>query len=138
MSTLCSSLPKPQSEENACETSAQHLQLRDSMHLISRPTALVASPKNIGLVLAAIPTAMILAFRFVDPAKLVGCSVVRLDNVEVTSFLPSSNRGIYAIGLNRKPFSGFATALAKSHLSPRLNAYVIAEHRIVVALEPLG
>ena len=91
---------------------------------------------SFGLVMAALPLAIYFAFRFVDPAKLAACTVTRIERAEVGGFLPSPNRGIYAIGLNGQRYSGFASALTRAHLGGRVNAYVVPEHRIVVALEP--
>ena len=89
-----------------------------------------------GLVGAAIPLGIYYAFRFADPAKVGAAAVTRIDRAEVSGFLPAPNRGVYAIGLNGTRYSGFASALSRSHLGDRVNAYVVAEHRIVVALEP--
>lgn len=90
-----------------------------------------------GLVMAAFPLGIYYAFRFVDPAKVAKCTVVRLENAEIGAFLPSPNRGVYAIGLNGKRYSGFASALTRAHFGAHVNAYVVAEHQIVVALEPI-
>lgn len=97
---------------------------------------------GLGLVLAALPLGIFYAFRFADPQKVGACKVVSMENAEVGVFLPSSNRGVYAISLNHKRYSGFATQLWKKgvgggHLGSRVNAYVVPEHKIVVALEPL-
>jgi hypothetical protein len=92
----------------------------------------------LGLVMAALPLGIYYAFRFVDPAKLATCAVTRIDNAEVGAFLIGSSRGVYAISLNGKRYSGFARALTKEHLGARVNAYVVPEHRIVVALEPVA
>jgi hypothetical protein len=90
-----------------------------------------------GLVAAALPLGVYYAFRFADPAKVGACTVTRIENAEVGAFLPAPYRGVYAISLNGKRYSGFASALARAHLGARVNAYVIPEHRIVVALEPV-
>jgi hypothetical protein len=91
----------------------------------------------LGLVMAAIPLGIYYGFRFVDPAKLGACTVTRIENAEVGAFLPAPYRGVYAISLNGQHYSGFASALTRAHLGARVNAYVVAEHRIVVALEPI-
>ncbi len=91
-----------------------------------------------GIVFAAMPLGIYYAFRFADPIKVAACKVTQIENAEVGVFLPSSNRGIYAISLNGQRYSGFATKLSGAHLGKRVNAYVIAEHRIVVALEPIN
>jgi hypothetical protein len=90
-----------------------------------------------GLVIAAIPLGVYYGFRFVDPAKLAACTVTRIEHAEVGGFLPAPNRGVYAIGLNGRRYSGFASALSRAQLGAHVNAYVVAEHRIVVALEPI-
>jgi hypothetical protein len=92
----------------------------------------------LGFVFAALPLGIYYAFRFADPAKVATCKVTRMENAEVGAFLPSSNRGIYAISLNGRRYSGFASDLSRAHLGARVNAYVVAEHRIVVALEPIN
>jgi hypothetical protein len=92
----------------------------------------------LGLVMAAIPLAIYYAFRFVDPAKVAACTVTRLQNAQVGAFLPAPYRGVYAISLNGQHYSGFANALTRSHLGARVNAYIVPEHRIVVALEPIN
>jgi len=89
-----------------------------------------------GLVAAAFPLGIYYAFRFADPAKVAACAVTRIENAEVGAFLPGSNRGVYAISLNGKRYSGFASALTRAHLGARVNAYIVPEYRIVVALEP--
>ena len=91
----------------------------------------------LGLGLAALPLVVLYSLRFADPAKVAACGVTRLENVELGVFLPAPNRGVYAISLNHRRYSGFASALSKSHLSARMNAYVVEQHRIVVALEPI-
>jgi hypothetical protein len=91
-----------------------------------------------GFVFAAMPLGIYYAFRFVNPAKVAACEVTRIENAEVGVFLPSSNRGVYAISLNGRHYSGFASELSAAHLGARVNAYVVAEHRIVVALEPIN
>jgi hypothetical protein len=91
----------------------------------------------LGLVMAAIPLGIYYAFRFADPAKVGACAVMRIDNAEVGAFLPAPYRGVYAISLNGRRYSGFASALTRAHLGARVNAYVVPEHRIVVALEPI-
>ena len=91
----------------------------------------------LGLVLAAIPLGIYYAFRFADPARVAACKVTRIAGAEVGGFLPAPNRGVYAIGLAGKRYSGFASALTRAHLGARVNAYVVPEHRIVVALEPV-
>jgi hypothetical protein len=91
----------------------------------------------LGLVMAAIPLGIYYAFRFVDPVKLGACTVTRIENVEVGAFLPAPYRGVYAISLNGQHYSGFANDLMRAHLGARVNAYVVPEHRIVVALEPI-
>lgn len=91
----------------------------------------------LGLVMAAFPLGIYYAFRFVDPAKVGACTVIRIENAEVGAFLPAPNRGVYAISLNGQRYSGFASALTRAHLGARVNAYVVPEHRIVVALEPI-
>jgi hypothetical protein len=90
-----------------------------------------------GLVAAALPLGVYYAFRFAAPAKVGACAVTRIEDAEVGVFLPAPYRGVYAISLNGKRYSGFANALTRAHLGARVNAYVVAEHRIVVALEPL-
>ena len=92
----------------------------------------------LGLVFAALPLGIYYAFRFADPLKVAKCKVMQIENAEVGVFLPSSNRGIYAVSLNGRRYSGFADKLSKAHLGNRVNAYVIPEHRIVVALEPVN
>jgi hypothetical protein len=87
--------------------------------------------------MAAIPLGVYYAFRFADPAKVGACTVTRLENAEVGAFLPAPNRGVYAISLNGRRYSGFASALTRAHLGARVNAYIVPEHRIVVALEPI-
>ena len=91
-----------------------------------------------GVVFAALPLGIYYTFRFADPSKIAKCKVTQIENAEVGVFLLSSNRGIYAISLNGKRYSGFATELSKANLGERMNAYVIPEHRIVVALEPIN
>jgi hypothetical protein len=91
----------------------------------------------LGLVMAALPLGIYYATRFADPAKVGASAVTRIENIAVGSFLAAPNRGVYAIGLNGQRYSGFATALTRTHLGPRVNAYVVSEHRIVVALEPV-
>jgi hypothetical protein len=91
----------------------------------------------LGLVMAAIPLGIYYAFRFVDPAKVGTCMVTRIEHAEVGAFLPAPYRGVYAISLNGQRYSGFASDLARAHLGARVNAYIIPEHRIVVALEPI-
>lgn len=92
----------------------------------------------LGLVMAAIPLGVYYAFRFADPAKIAKCKVTQIENAEVGAFLPAPSRGIYAISLNGQRYSGFASDLARAQLGTRVNAYVVAEHRIVVALEPIN
>jgi len=92
---------------------------------------------GIGLGMAALPLGIYYAFRFVDPAKVATCKVTQLKNAEVGGFLSSPNRGVYAIRLNGTRYSGFAKELGRRHLGARVNAHVVAEHRIVVALEPV-
>ena len=91
----------------------------------------------LGLVMAAIPLGVYYAFRFADPAKVGACAVTRIENAEVGAFLPAPYRGVYAISLNGRRYSGFASALTREHLGARVNAYIVPEHRIVVALEPI-
>ena len=91
----------------------------------------------LGLVMAAFPLGIYYAFRFVAPAKVGTCAVTRLKNAEVGAFLPAPYRGVYAISLNGQRYSGFASALTRAHLGARVNAYIVPEHRIVVALEPV-
>jgi hypothetical protein len=91
----------------------------------------------LGLVMAAFPLGIYYAFRFADPAKVGACAVTRIEDAKVGGFLPAPLRGVYAISLNGTRYSGFASALTRAHLGARVNAYVVAEHRIVVALEPL-
>jgi hypothetical protein len=91
----------------------------------------------LGLVMAAFPLCIYYAFRFVDPAKVAVCTVTRIENAEIGAFLPAPNRGVYAISLNGQRYSGFASALTRAHLGARVNAYIVPEHRIVVALEPI-
>lgn len=91
----------------------------------------------LGLVMAAFPLGIYYAFRFVDPVNVRACTVTRIENAEVGAFLPAPYRGVYAISLNGKRYSGFASALTRAHLGARVNAYVVPEHRIVVALEPV-
>ncbi len=90
-----------------------------------------------GLVMAAFPFGIYYAFRFADPAKVGACKVTRIENAAVGAFLPAPNRGVYAISLNGQRYSGFASALTRAHLGARVNAYVVPEHRIIVALEPI-
>jgi hypothetical protein len=92
---------------------------------------------SLGLVMAAIPLGIYYAFRFVDPEKVRACTVTQLENAKVGAFLPAPYRGVYAISLNGQHYSGFANALTRAHLGERVNAYVVPEHRIVVALEPV-
>ncbi|HET6584202.1 MAG TPA: hypothetical protein VFG69_12155 [Nannocystaceae bacterium] len=89
-----------------------------------------------GIVLAALPLGIYYAFRFADPAAVAASGVTRIDAAKVGTFLPAPARGIYSISLDGKRHSGFASALTRAHLDERMNAYVVAEHRIVVALEP--
>lgn len=91
----------------------------------------------LGLVMTALPLGIYYAFRFADPAKVGAATVTRIENAEVGVFLSGRNRGVYAISLNGKRYSGFASDLTRAHLGARVNAYVVAEHRIVVALEPV-
>jgi hypothetical protein len=91
----------------------------------------------LGLVMAAFPLGIYYAFRFVDPAKVGACAVTRIENAEVGAFLPAPYRGVYAISLNGRRYSGFASDLTRAHLGARVNAYIVPEHRIVVALEPM-
>jgi hypothetical protein len=91
----------------------------------------------LGLVMAAFPLGIYYAFRFVDPAKVGACAVTRIENAEVGAFLPAPYRGVYAISLNGRRYSGFASALTRAHLGARVNAYVVPEHHIVVAIEPI-
>ena len=91
----------------------------------------------LGLVMAAIPLGVYYAFRFADPAKVAACTVTRIENAEVGAFLPAPYRRVYAIRLNGRRYSGFASALTRAHLGARVNAYIVPEHRIVVALEPM-
>ena len=91
----------------------------------------------LGLVMAALPLGIYYAFRFADPKKIGACKVTLLENAEVGVFLPAPLRGVYAISLNRKRYSGFANLLSRAHFGARVNAYVVPEHQIVVALEPL-
>jgi hypothetical protein len=91
----------------------------------------------LGLVMAAFPLGIYYAFRFAAPAKVGACTVTRIENAEVGVFLPAPYRGVYAISLNGRRYSGFANALTRAHLGARVNAYVVPEHRIVVALEPI-
>ncbi|MGC4043008.1 MAG: hypothetical protein QM758_04325 [Armatimonas sp.] len=91
----------------------------------------------LGLVMAALPLGIYYAFRFPDPVKVGAGTVTCLENAEVGVFLPSSTRGVYNISLNGKRYSGFASALSRAHLGTRVNAYVVPEYRIVVALEPV-
>ena len=91
-----------------------------------------------GFVSAAIPLGVYYALRFADPAKVANCKVTQIENVEIGAFLPAPYRGIYAISLNGQRYSGFASELSRAHLGERVNAYVVAEHRIVAALEPLN
>jgi hypothetical protein len=90
-----------------------------------------------GLVMAAFPLGIYYAFRFADPSKVGACAVTRIENAEVGAFLPAPYRGVYAISLNGRRYSGFASALTRAHMGARVNAYVVPEHRIVVALEPV-
>ena len=93
-----------------------------------------------GFFLTALPLGIYYGFRFVNPEKLRTCTVTRLDNVPVGSFLASMGwkGGVYAIGLNGKRYSGFSNALRREHLGARVNAYVVQEHAIVLALEPIA
>ncbi len=90
-----------------------------------------------GLVMAAFPLGIYYAFRFADPAKVGACSVTRIENAEIGGFLPAPSRGVYSILLNGHFYSGFATALTRADLGARVDAYIVPEHRIVVALEPI-
>lgn len=92
----------------------------------------------LGFGFAALPLCIYYAFRFADPSKVAACKVTQIENAEVGVFLPSSNRGIYAISLNGRRYSGFAAKLSGAQLGKRVNAYVIEEHRIVAALEPIN
>lgn len=92
---------------------------------------------SLGLVMGAIPLVIYYAFRFVDPAKVRACTVTQLENAKVGVFLPAPYRGVYAISLNGGRYSGFASALTSAHLGAHVNAYIVPEHRIVVALEPI-
>lgn len=96
----------------------------------------IASVVGCGCV-AALPLGIYYAFRFADPAKVRACAVMRIENAEVGAFLPAPFRGVYAINLNGRHYSGFARDLRRTHLGARVNAYIVAEHRIVVALEPI-
>lgn len=91
----------------------------------------------LGFVMAAFPLGIYYAFRFADPAKVGLSTVTRIERAEVGVFLPASYRGIYAISLNGHRYSGFANALTRAHLGAHVNAYVVPEYRIVVALEPV-
>lgn len=91
-----------------------------------------------GLVVAALPVVIYYVTRFADPAKVAASPVTLLAAAEVGVLLPTSNRGVYAVSLNQQSYSGFASEISASLFRPRVNAYVVAEHRIVVALEPLG
>ena len=91
----------------------------------------------LGLVLAAIPLGVFYGLRFADPAKVGACKVVRMDGAKIGAFLPAPFRGVYAINLDGKRYSGFANLIQRSHFGERANAYVVEEHRIVVALEPI-
>jgi hypothetical protein len=99
-------------------------------------TGLAIFMSILGLVMAALPLGILYAFRFADPKKVGACKVTLLENAEVGVFLPSSSRGIYAISLNHQRYSGFANRLMRAHFGSRVNAYVVPEHRIVLALEP--
>jgi hypothetical protein len=90
-----------------------------------------------GIVSAALPLGIYYAFRFANPAKVAMCKVTLIENAEVGAFLPAPNRGVYAISLNGRRYSGFASDLSRAHLGARVNAYIVPEHRIVVALEPI-
>jgi hypothetical protein len=90
-----------------------------------------------GFVMGTFPLGIYYAFRFADPAKVGACTVTRIENAEIGAFLPAPYRGVYAISLNRRRYSGFASALTRAHLGARVNAYIVPDHRIVVALEPL-
>lgn len=90
-----------------------------------------------GLVMGAFPLGIYYAFRFIAPAKVGASTVARIESAEVGTFLPAPYRGVYSISLNGKRYSGFASALTRAHLGARVNAYIVPEHRIVVALEPL-
>ncbi len=92
----------------------------------------------LGFVFAAFPLGIYYVFRFTNPAKVAACKVTLIENAEVGVFLPAPYRGIYAISLNHQRYSGFANYLTGAHLGARVNAYVVAEHRIVVALEPVN
>ncbi|HEY6804650.1 MAG TPA: hypothetical protein VI306_13845 [Pyrinomonadaceae bacterium] len=92
----------------------------------------------LGLVMAVFPLGIYYAFRFIDPAKIAGTTVTRIDNAEVGVFLPAPYRGVYSISLNGHRYSGFANSLTRVQLGARVNAYIIPEHRIVVALEPVS
>jgi hypothetical protein len=100
-------------------------------------TGIVIFMSLLGLVMAAIPLGVYYAFRFADPAKVGACTVTRIENAEVGAFLPAPYRGVYAISLNGRRYSGFASALTRANLGARVNAYIVPEHRIVVALEPI-
>jgi len=93
---------------------------------------------GIGLLMTALPLGLYYTFRFVDPAKVATCKVTQLESAEVGAFLAAPNRSVYAISLNGQRYSGFAKDLGRQHLGARVNAYVVAEHRIVLALEPVG
>jgi hypothetical protein len=91
----------------------------------------------LGLVLAAIPLGVYYAFRFPDPAKVGACKVTKLENAKVGGFLPAPARGVYNIGLNGTRYAGFANMLLRSQFGDHVNAYVVEEHKIVVAIEPI-
>lgn len=92
----------------------------------------------LGLFLAAVPLGIYYIFRFKDPAKIALCKVIKIEHAAVGSFLPAPYRGIYTISLNGQVFSGFANGLSKAHLGTSADAYVVAEHKIVVALVPVN
>lgn len=106
--------------------------------LKSGDVGIVVFMSILGLVSAAFPLGIYYAFRFTAPAKIAKCKVTLIENAEVGTFLPAPYRGIYAISLNHQRYSGFASDLSKAHLGAHVNAYVVAEHRIVVALEPIN
>jgi hypothetical protein len=87
---------------------------------------------------AALPLGVYYGTRFADPAKVAACRVTLLENAEVGVFLPAPYRGVYAISLNHQRYSGFASTLTAAQIGKRVNAYIVPEYRIVVALEPVS
>lgn len=106
--------------------------------VLAHDTALTVTMGVMGVVGAALPLGVYFTFRFADPAKVARCTVQRLENAKMLGLLVSARRGVYTINLDGKLYSGFASQLGPEHLGERVNAYVVAEHKLVVALEPMS